>query len=45
MAQWLAAKPGGEYVRVAIGDMTSTQIEGEFALVFLVFNTINNLVT
>lgn len=45
MAARIAGKPGGEAVDVTIGDMTSTRVEGEFSLVFLVFNTINNLTT
>jgi ubiquinone/menaquinone biosynthesis C-methylase UbiE len=32
-------------IEVAIGDMTSARVEGEFSLVYLVFNTIDNLVT
>jgi len=32
-------------MEVAIGDMTSTGVAGEFSLVFLVFNTIDNLTT
>ncbi|WP_299149192.1 class I SAM-dependent methyltransferase [uncultured Tateyamaria sp.] len=30
---------------VAIGDMTSTRVEGAFSLVFLVFNTLDNVTT
>jgi SAM-dependent methyltransferase len=39
------AKPGGGDLEVAIGDFASTRVGGEFALVYLIFNTINNLVT
>jgi SAM-dependent methyltransferase len=35
----------GDAVPVAIGDMTTTRVDGEFSLVYLVFNTINNLTT
>jgi SAM-dependent methyltransferase len=35
----------GDAISVAIGDMTSTVVDGEFAVVYLVFNTINNLTT
>jgi SAM-dependent methyltransferase len=45
MVQRLRAKPGGEDLPVVIGDMTSTHVEGEFGLVYLVFNTIGNLLT
>lgn len=39
----LRDKPGGDRIEVAIGDMTTTRVPGEFALVYLVFNTIMNL--
>jgi SAM-dependent methyltransferase len=45
MVARLRAKPGGGDLEVAIGDFASTRVGGEFALVYLVFNTINNLVT
>jgi len=45
MASRIATKPGGESVEVHIGDMTSTRVDGEFALVCLVFNTIGNVTT
>ena len=45
MVAQLRAKPGGEAVPVTIGDMTSTRVAGPFRLVYLVFNTINNLLT
>jgi SAM-dependent methyltransferase len=45
MVARLRAKPGAERIEVAIGDFSSTRVEGEFALVYLVFNTIFNLVT
>jgi SAM-dependent methyltransferase len=41
----LREKPGGEEIPVAIGDFASTRVDGDFALAFLVFNTINNLTT
>lgn len=43
MTQRLSRKPGGSSIGVTIGDMTSTRVAGEYALVYLVFNTINNL--
>jgi SAM-dependent methyltransferase len=43
MAARIAGKPGAEGVRVTIGDMTTTRVQGEFSLAYLVFNTINNL--
>lgn len=45
MAEQLRQKPGGGDLHVTIGDMATTRVEGEFRLVYLVFNTIGNLVT
>jgi SAM-dependent methyltransferase len=45
MAARLREKPGGEAIPVTIGDMATTQVDGSFSLVYLVFNTINNLTT
>ena len=45
MVAEMRAKPGGQQIPVTIGDMATTQVEGAFGLVFLVFNTINNLTT
>lgn len=39
----LAEKPGGERIPVVAGDFATTRVAGDFALVYLVFNTINNL--
>jgi SAM-dependent methyltransferase len=39
----LSAKPGGEAIPVSIGNMADVDIDGEFDLVFLVFNTLFNL--
>jgi Methyltransferase domain len=41
----LRAKPGAEKVEALVGDMATTRVDGEFSLVYLVFNTIFNLVT
>lgn len=45
MVAELRAKPGGAAVPVTIGDMATTRVAGEFRLVYLVFNTISNLLT
>jgi SAM-dependent methyltransferase len=45
MVARLRAKPGSEEIEVAIGDFAATRVGGEFAVVYLVFNTIFNLVT
>lgn len=41
----LRAKPGAAGIRAVEGDMASTRVDGEFSLVYLVFNTITNLTT
>ena len=41
----LRAKPGAAAVETTLGDMASTRVGGEFSVVYLVFNTISNLVT
>jgi SAM-dependent methyltransferase len=45
MVARLHAKPGGAAIDVAIGDFSTTRVEGSFSLVYLVFNTIMNLTT
>jgi SAM-dependent methyltransferase len=40
MLSKLAAKPGGEHVRVTLGDMVQVPVEGLFPLVFVVFNSL-----
>jgi len=45
MVTKLRDKPGGADIDVVIGDMATVQIPRVFSLVFLVFNTINNLNT
>jgi SAM-dependent methyltransferase len=41
----LRAKPGGAALRVTVGDMSSARADGSFSLVYLVFNTIENVTT
>jgi methyltransferase family protein len=42
----LREKPGAEAIEaVVVGDMATTRVDGEFSLVYLVFNTIFNLTT
>lgn len=43
MVQELRKKETGPPMTVAIGDMTTTQTPGPFSLVYLVYNTIDNL--
>lgn len=45
MVSELRAKPDGDLIPVTIGDMSATRVPGEFALVYLVYNTIINLTT
>jgi len=45
MVARLRAKPGGEDVDVTIGDFATTRVDRRFSVVYLVFNTIFNLVT
>jgi SAM-dependent methyltransferase len=45
MVARLCAKPGGKEIDVTIGDFATTRVDGEFSLVYLVFNTIFNLIT
>src|ERR1700744_4937719 len=45
MVEQLRQKPGGRDLPVTIGDMATTRVDGSFALVYLVFNTIGNLTT
>src|SRR5262249_27506923 len=44
-AERLRAKDEAHLVEVTMGDMTTTRVDGSFRLVYLVFNTIGNLVT
>jgi SAM-dependent methyltransferase len=41
----LREKPGADTIEAMVGDMAATRVDGEFDLVYLVFNTIFNLVT
>ena len=43
MVERLRAKPGGGALPVTLGDMTTTRVDGAFSLVYLVFNTIENV--
>ena len=45
MVARLRAKPGGERIDVTFGDFANARVSGEFSVVYLVFNTIFNLVT
>src|SRR5215218_1604035 len=45
MVARLRAKPGGQQIPVAIGDLATTRVDGTFSVAYLVFNTIMNLTT
>ena len=45
MIERLRTKPNSEDIGCTVGDFASTGVEGEFELVYLVFNTITNLTT
>lgn len=45
MVDQMLAKPGADRVPVTIGNMATTRVDGAFTLVYLVYNTIMNLLT
>ena len=45
MIEQLRAKPGGTAIPVVVGDMATTTAPGSYSLVYLVYNTISNLLT
>jgi SAM-dependent methyltransferase len=45
MLAQLREKAGAERIEAMVGDMASTRVDGEFSVVYLVFNTIFNLNT
>ncbi len=45
MVAQMRQKPGGDALPVVVGDMCTTHLPGAFSLVYLVFNTIGNLLT
>lgn len=45
MVEQLRAKAGESALPVVIGDMATARVPGEFTLVYLVYNTISNLLT
>ena len=45
MVERLRAKPGGEAIKVSFGNFAEVTAEGEFALVYVVFNTFFGLLT
>jgi SAM-dependent methyltransferase len=45
MVSRLRAKPGGAEIPITMGDFATTRVQGAFSLVYVVFNTIQNLTT
>lgn len=45
MVAKLRAKPGGEDLSIVIGDFADVPVEGTYRLIFVVFNTLFNLLT
>jgi SAM-dependent methyltransferase len=45
MLAQLRAKPGADRIEAVAGDMAAMRLDGDFSLVYLVFNTIFNLTT
>jgi SAM-dependent methyltransferase len=45
MADQLRLKDDAQHIKVTIGDMATTRVDGTFQLVYLVYNTIGNLTT
>ncbi|HEY7628948.1 MAG TPA: class I SAM-dependent methyltransferase [Ilumatobacteraceae bacterium] len=45
MVAQLRAKPGGDAIAVTIGDFADVPVEGEYRLIYLVFNTLFNLLS
>jgi SAM-dependent methyltransferase len=45
MVAKLRAKPGGEELSVTIGDFADVPVPGRYSLIFIVFNTLFNLLT
>ena len=45
MLEQLAAKPGSEQITTVLGDFATTSVPDRFDVVYLVFNTLMNLIT
>jgi hypothetical protein len=45
MVARLRAKPGGDQITVTMGDFAEVPVTGEYSLIFVVFNTLFNLLT
>ncbi|MGE0404110.1 MAG: class I SAM-dependent methyltransferase [Kofleriaceae bacterium] len=45
MIDRMRAKPGGAAIPVTVGDFTNVAVEGEYAVIYLVFSTLYGLLT
>ncbi len=45
MVEQLRAKPGGDAINVTIGDFADVSVSGSYALIFIVWNSLFNLLT
>jgi hypothetical protein len=45
MVARLRAKPGGDQIAVTVGDFADVPVQGDYRLIFVVFNTLFNLLT
>lgn len=45
MVDKMRKKPGGAEIETVVGDMTTSKVAGAFSLVYLAYNTIDNLTT
>ena len=45
MVEQLRAKEGGEAIPVVVGDMATVEVDGQFRLVYLVYNTLFHLLS
>lgn len=45
MVKRLRAKPGGDRISVTMGNMADVRIDGRYRLIYLIFNTLHNLLT
>jgi Methyltransferase domain len=45
MVEQLRAKPGGAEIAITMGDFAAVQVEGRYRLIYVVFNTLFNLIT
>ncbi len=45
MVAWLRSKPGGDHIPVTMGSFADVPVDGQFSLIYVVFNTFYALLT